>query len=69
MPYSCWLIRMCCAYAECVLLFLMCLICSWKQIFKLGWFGPHTIGCKKCKLVGKLHICYGVVVCGLLVVW
>ena len=28
MPFSCWLSKMCCAYADCGLLFLMYVICS-----------------------------------------
>jgi len=27
-PYSCWLLKICCAYAECGLLFWMYLLCS-----------------------------------------
>jgi hypothetical protein len=28
-PYSCWLWRICRAYADCGLLFVMYLVCSW----------------------------------------
>ena len=43
-PYSCWFCRMCWAYVDWGLLFLMYLICSWKHMFRLGLFVLHMIG-------------------------
>ena len=39
-PYSYWFCRMCWAYADWGLLFLMYLICSWKRMFNLRLVCP-----------------------------
>ena len=39
-PYACWFCRMCRAYADWGLLFLMYLICSWKRMFRLRLVCP-----------------------------
>jgi hypothetical protein len=64
MPYSCWLSKMCCAYADCGLLFLIYLMCVLDSVPSgCGWFGPHTTSCRKCRLVGKFPICCGLEAC------
>jgi len=39
-PYSCRFCRMCCAYADCGLLYLMYHVCSWKRSFRLRLVWP-----------------------------
>ena len=65
-PYSCWFCRICWAYADWGLLFLMYLMCSWKRMFRLGSFGLRTPGCIRCMSVDKIPIYCGAECCGLL---
>ena len=37
----------------------MYLICSWKRVFRFGWFDLHMRGCRICKLTGRLPLCCG----------
>jgi len=39
-PYSCQLCRMCCAYADCGLLYLIYRVCSWEWSFRLWLVWP-----------------------------
>ena len=58
-PYSCWFCKICRAYADWGLLFLMYLMCSRKRMFRLGLFVLHTIGRMCYILSDKFPIYYG----------
>ena len=39
-------------------------MCSWKRVFRFGWFDPHTRGCRFYRSNSRPHFCCGVGCCG-----
>ena len=54
-PYSCLFWRICKAYADVGLLFLMDLVYSWYRSFRLGWFDPRKLADTFCRSARKCH--------------